>query len=172
MAGDEVELPDRPAEDLGGLESHVAMRCTVEAVAPDAQLPVEGVGQPIDIGFGGDGMVEGRVEDADLGDSGQERLAGLDALEVMGVMEGRELDALADRGLDLVRDQDGLGEVLAPVDDAVPDAVDLALLADDAVLGAEEEVQDHFDGHAVIEDLADLPDPGPAFRLVGDDGVA
>lgn len=35
-----------------------------------------------------------------------------------------------------------------------------------------EEVQDHFDGHAVVEDLADLPDPGPAFRLVGDDGVA
>ncbi len=64
---------------------------------------------------------------ADLGDAGQELLAGLDALEVVGVVQGGELDALADRGLDLVRDQDRFGEVLAAVDDAVPDAVDLGL---------------------------------------------
>ncbi len=144
----------------------------MESVAADAQLPVKGVGQPVDERFGRDRLVKGRVEDGDLGDARQEGLAGLDALEVMRIVQRGELDALADAGLDLVRDQHGLGEILAAVNDAVPDPVDLALLTDDAVLRVEEQRQDHLDGHSVVEDFADLPNPVAALGLVGDDGLA
>ena len=149
MAGDEVELLDGPAEDLGGLPGDVAVGRAVEAVAPDAQLLVEGVGQAVDEGLGGNGLVEGRVEDGRPGGRpGRSGLAGLDALEVVRVVQRGELDALADRGLDLVRDQDGVGEILAAVDDPVPDAVDLGLVMDDAVLGCWRRDEDDLDGHA------------------------
>jgi hypothetical protein len=154
MAGDDIELGRGPAQDLGGLAGHVAVGRAVEAVAADAELAVKGVGQAVDVGLGRDRLVEGRVEDADLGDPGQELFAGLDAFEVMGVVQGGELDASVDRRPDLVRDQDRFRKVFAAVNDAVPDAADLAFLLDDAVMGAEEQVQDHLDGDAVVEDLA------------------
>jgi hypothetical protein len=157
---------------LGGPMGDIAVGRAVEAVPADAQLPVEGVGQPVDEGPRRDGLMEGRVEDRDLRGPRQERLAGVDALEVVGVVQRRELDAFADGRLDLFGDHHGFGEILAAVDDAVPEAVDLALVADDAVLGMEEQGQDDLDGHAVVEDLADLADPVPPGRLVGDDGVA
>ena len=124
------------------------------------------------IGLGRDGLVEGGVEDADLGDAREERLAGLDALEVGRVVERGELDALPDGGLDLVGDQDRAREILAAVDDPVADAVDLGLVPDDAVLGVEQEGQDDLDGHLVVLDLADLADLVLALGLIGDDGVA
>ena len=61
----------------------------------------------------------------------------------------REGIALLDGGHDLVGDDDGLGELLAAVDHAVTDRVDLLHGADDAVLLVHEGVQNSRDGFVV-----------------------
>ena len=93
--------------------------------------------------------MEGGVEHGDHGHAGHELLAGLDADDVGGVVQGREGIALLDGGHDLVGDDDGLGELLAAVDHAVTDRVDLLHGADDTVLLVHESVQNSRDGFVV-----------------------
>ena len=93
--------------------------------------------------------MEGGVEHGDHGHAGHELLAGLDADDVGGIVQGREGIALLDGGHDLVGDDDGLGELLAAVDHAVTDRVDLLHGADDAVLLVNEGVQNSRDGFVV-----------------------
>ena len=93
-------------------------------------------------------------------------------LRLAGLWSGANWMHFRIGGLDLVRDQDRGGEILAAVDDPVADAVDLGLVLDDPVLGVQEEGQDHLDGDRVVRDLADLADLVLALGLVGDDRVA
>ena len=87
--------------------------------------------------------MEGGVEDADLGHVLAHDLdAGVDAGDVGGVVQGGEGGALLERGHDLVGYQHAARELLAAVDDAVADGVNLVHGAHDAVLGAGELVDD------------------------------
>ena len=73
-------------------------------------------------------------------------LAGVDADDVGGVVQGGQGDALLDGSHDLVGDEDGLGELLAAVHHAVAHSVDLVHGADDAVLGIHQSVQHGLNG--------------------------
>ena len=76
-------------------------------------------------------------------------LSGLDAYDVGVVVLVLVVIALLDGGHDLVSDDDGLGELLAAVDHAVTDRVDLLHGADDAVLLVHKGVQNSRDGFVV-----------------------
>ncbi len=172
MAGDDLQALDRALHELRGASGDIVVGGPVEAVPPDPELLVESVGEAVNERPGRDRLMKRGVENPDLEDPGEQGFAGLDPLQVVRVMQRRELDALPDRGLDLLGDQGRFGEIFAAVDDAVADAVDLALVPDDAVLGMEQQGEDHLDGDAVVQDFPDLPDLVLALRLIGDDGIA
>jgi hypothetical protein len=71
--------------------------------------------------------VERGVEDGHLGHAlAQDLPGGVDPLEVGGVVERGEVDAVLDLVHDHIVDGHGLGELLAAVDDAVADGGDVA----------------------------------------------
>ncbi len=81
------------------------------------------------IGHGGD--MEGRVEDTDIGNSLEDLLAGLDATEVGGHVQGTELHELLRLShIGLVHER-GIAEHLAAMENAMPDRIDaLSLVAE------------------------------------------
>ena len=116
-------------------------------------------------------MVKGGVENPHLGNSRKQRFAGFDSLQVVGIVERSELDALAEGGFHFFGYEDRIGEILAAVHDAVPNAIDFRFAADEAVLRMQEKSEYHFDRHTVVQDFPDLPEPVPAFGLVRDNGI-
>ena len=86
----------------------------------------------------------------------------------MGVMERRELDVLAQGLDDLSRDQDGARKRFPPVHHAVSDGMDLPFVGDDAVILAQEDRQDVFDGLCVIDDLSRDADLVPVVAHVAE----
>jgi hypothetical protein len=81
-------------------------------------------------------------------------------------MEGRELDIIPEGLDDLVRDQDGARKRFPPVHHAVADGMDLPLVGDDAVVLAQEDRQDVFDGLGVIDDFPRDPDLVPVVSVL------
>ena len=80
--------------------------------------------------------------------------AGLDALEVCGVVERAEFEALSDSDLDVLGDEHGAGEFLAAVEHSVTDSAYLIGRGNNAVLGVNERIEHKLDGCAVIGDGA------------------
>ena len=124
------------------------MAGAVEAVAADLVLLIELIRQGIGVGHRGHGLMEGGVKHGDHGGAGHQGLAGADADDVGGVVQGGQV-ALLNGGHDLVGDEDGLGELLAAMDHAVTHRVDLLHGADHAVLGIHQGVQNGLDGLGV-----------------------
>ena len=86
---DDVDLLARLPDHLPVAVGDVAVGGPVEPVTADAVLRVQVVGDGVEVGLFGQGGVEGRVEDRDLGDLFAEDLgAGVDALEVGRVVQG------------------------------------------------------------------------------------
>ena len=124
MERQDIHLVTLQTHHLAILQGDVAVRGPVEPVAPDAMAQIQVVGQAIEIGFLGQRAVEGRVEDRHLGNPlAQQVLAGLDALEVGGVVQGGQLDAVLDPGQDGLVDAHRLLELLAAVHDPVTDGI-------------------------------------------------
>ena len=121
----------------------------MEAVAADLVLFIVLVGQGVHVGLGGHGLVEGGVEHAHHGHAGHALLAGLDAGDVGGVVEGGQGDAVLQSLHDLVGDEDGAGKGLAAVHHAVTHSVDLLHGADHAVLFIHQRVQHGLNGLGV-----------------------
>ena len=76
------------AQHVDGPGGDVAVAGAVEAVAADVVLLIVLVGDGVDVGLGGHGHMEGGVEHGHLGRLGHDLLAGLDAHEIGGVVEG------------------------------------------------------------------------------------
>ena len=150
MAAYQLELLDGLAHELGAAGGDVAVAGAVEAVAADAVVLVVLIWHGIGEGLGRHALVEGGVEHGDLGhvlahDGG----AGVDAGDVGGVVQRGEGGAVLEGLHDLVGDAHGAGELLAAVDDAVADSVDLAHALHDAVLCAGQLVDDRGNGLGV-----------------------
>gem|GEM_PF-6031343 len=145
----------------------VAVRGAVETVAADAVFLVGFVGEAVEEGVLGHGLVEGGVEDADLGHAGHEFGAGVDTEDVGRVVEGCEVDAFFEGIHDLRGDEDGVGEFLGAVDDAMSNGVDFLHVFEDAVLFVGEGIKDHFYADAVVFDVGFEDDFFFAGRLMG-----
>ena len=150
MAGDELELLDGLAHELGAAGGHVAVARAVEAVAADAVVLVVFIRNGVHIGLAGHGLVERGVEHGDHRHVvAHDGAAGVDAGDVGGVVQRRKRRALLERGHDGVVDLDGAGELLTAMDDTVADGVDLLHGGDHTVLGAGQLVDDRGNGLGV-----------------------
>ena len=146
VAGDQLQLLDGLAQHGGGPLGDIFVAGAVEAIAADLVLLVILIGQGIGIGHGGHGLVEGGVEHGHHGGTRHQLLAGADADDVGGVVQGGQGVALLNGGHDLVGDAHGLGKLLAAVDHPVTHRVDLLHGGDDAVLLIHQGVQHGLDG--------------------------
>ena len=122
----------------------------MEAIAADLILGVPTVRHCVDVSLGGHGLVEGGVEHGDHGGVGHDFLAGLDAGDVGGVVQGGQGDTLADALHDSAVDDDGVGELLAAVNDTVAHGVDLGHIFDDTVVVVGQDLHDQLDGGLVV----------------------
>ncbi len=119
---------------------------SVKSVPPDLVLRVERIGNAVQVRALRHLRVKGRVEHAHLRRARQIDLACGNAPEIVRIVQRRQLDVLPERPDHFVRDQDRAGERLAAVHHAVADGVDVRLVVDDAVVPAQEDRQDVFDG--------------------------
>ena len=122
----------------------------MEAVAADAVLLVELIGQSVHEVGGLHALAPGGVEHAHHGGVGQGGLTAGDAHQVGGVVERSQGDALLHGRDDVVVDDDGAGELLTAMDHAVTHGRDLGHILDDAHLGVGQDVEDHLYGHFVV----------------------
>ncbi|KAF5029467.1 hypothetical protein DSECCO2_648310 [anaerobic digester metagenome] len=142
VAGDDVQLVQGLAQELGGLLGDVAVRGAVEAVAADAQRLVQVVGQRVKIRLLGHGLVELGVEHAHGRRVRKEFFRHFDAREVGGVVQRTQRNVVADDALGPFVDLDGLLDLFAAEQHAVTHGVDFALVGDDALLGIGDQVHD------------------------------
>ena len=122
----------------------------VEPVLADVELVVLLVGQAVHEHVRRHALVEGRVEDRHLRQPREDGLAGGDAGQVGRVVQGRDGDALLDGRAHARGDQRRVRELLAAVDHAVPDGVDLDLVLEQAVLRVEQRVLHGGHGLGVV----------------------
>ena len=133
VQADEVGLFGRLAEVAGGGGGDEFVAGAVEAVLAEAVLGVPLVGDGVEEGLGRHRLVEGRVEDGHLHRVREEFLGDLDAHQVRGVVQRAEREEVADGGLDLFVDADGVAVDFAAVQDAVAHAGDFGGVLDDAL---------------------------------------
>ena len=118
----------------------------MEAVAAQMLFGVPLGGDGITVCLRGHGHMERSVEHGDLGLAGHCLLACLDAHKVGRVVKRSERDAVADCLLAGVVDQAGGNELVAAVQDAMTDCVDLVDRLDHAVDGVDEDCHNSLDG--------------------------
>ena len=98
--------------------------------------------------------------------------AGVDALEIGGVVQGRQVRAFLDLLQDVGVDADGLGELLGPVNDPVADGVEVVPAVDACDLRPRvlHPGLDPHDGRPVIRNRFHGLKRSAAVGLEGDDG--
>ena len=97
----------------------------MEAIAAQMVFGVIFGGDGIAVGLRGHGHMERGVEHGDLGLAGHGLFAGLNAHEVGGVVQRAQGDAVADGLLAGLVDDAALNKLVAAMQDAVADSVDL-----------------------------------------------
>ncbi len=153
VAGDDVRVLGEALEQLHGARGHVAVAGAVEAVAADLVLLVQLVGQAVQVGGRGHGLVERGVEDGHLLHVREHRLRLADADEVGRVVQGGQLHVLLDRLQHVVVDDDRGGVLLAAVHHPVPDTRDLLKAAERSLVRVRERLAHHLHGRLVVRDL-------------------
>ena len=136
--------------------ARVTMRRAVEAVLPEAVLLVVLLADGVVAHVVGHRLVEGGVEDADVRDAGEDRLAGANAADVGGHVERAKRDERVELRERRVVDEGGFLEDLAAVQDAVADGVDLGEGLEDADGGVDELLRDERERLGVIVRLDGL----------------
>ena len=121
----------------------------VEAVAAQMVVGVVLGGDGIAISLRGHGHMERGVEYGNLGLARHGLLTGFDTHEVGGVVERAEGDAVADGLLAGLVDEAGGNKLVAAMEHAMADRVDLVNGLDNAVLGVNENGHDSLDGFLV-----------------------
>ena len=114
----------------------------MSAVAADVVFRVEFVGNGVEVGVLGNRLVEGRVEDGNVGNARQELLCDVEADDVRRDVKRIERIDAFDLLDDVMIDEAGLGELFAAVHDAVSDGLDLVEGFERAV---QKEVKDAFE---------------------------
>jgi hypothetical protein len=69
------------------------------------------------------------------------------------IVEGSDLEVVPDALDDFISDKDRRREGLAAMHNAVPDRMNIRPVVDDAVVSAEEDSEDVFDGADVVNDF-------------------
>ena len=155
MAGDQLQALNRLLQKLGGAVADILVARAVEAVAADAVLLIVLIGDGVHISLGGHGGVESRVKDRNIRLVLTEDLVGsLNAQNGGGVVQGSQRAQVVDGLDDLGGNQAALLELLAAVDHAVADGVDLGNTVNDLALAG---------GHL-------LHDLGECLGVGGEDG--
>jgi hypothetical protein len=125
VEGDENRTLERNPGQLDVAGNHRAIGEAVEAVASNAVLRGQLVGDGIAIGVLGHRGVKGRIEHGDHGDVGAERRSSCShARKAWGVVQRCQGLERFDRVQDVGVDQDRFREARAPVDHAMSDRVD------------------------------------------------
>ena len=145
MADDDAVRVLNAAHQLDAALGHEAVGRAMEAIAAQMVLGVIFGGDGIAVGLRGHGHMERGVEHSDLGLARHGLLAGLDAHEVGGVVQRAEGDAVADGLLAGLVDDAALNKLVAAVQDAVADSVDLVNGLDNAVLRIDQNGHDRLD---------------------------
>ncbi len=119
VAGDDLGVLEVQAGELGAHAGDELVARAVRAVAADAVLLVVLVREAVHVSVSGHRLVEGGVEGHDLRDVRENGLHGVDAQQVRRVVERGEVAAEGDLLQDVVVHEDGTGEEVAALDDAV-----------------------------------------------------
>ena len=146
MADDDLQLACGLAHQLDGALGDIAMGRAVEAVAAEMIFLIILRGDGVAIGLRGHGHMERSVEHGDLGLARHDLLAGLDAHEVGRVVERAEGDAVADGLLAGFVDDAGFNELVAAVQHAMADGIDLVRGLQNTVLRIDKDGQDGLNG--------------------------
>ena len=110
------------------------MAGSVEAVTADAVLLIILVGDGVGVSLLRHSHTEGGIKYSYVGGSGHSLLAGFDAHQVRGIVQGSQFEALADYALYIIIYNDGIAVYGAAVKHSVADGGDLAGILDHAVL--------------------------------------
>ena len=158
MAGDDAHILGLLAQELGGALAHIAMAGAMEAVAADVQIFIILVGNAVQIGLGRHGLMEGGVEHGHHGGAGHDLLAGLDAHQVGGVVQGAQGDVFADGVHNGVVNNHGLGELFAAMQHAMAHGADLGHVGHHAMILVGQGPQHvaaglHMGGHILVDDV-------------------
>ena len=132
MAAYQPKLVGATLQEVRRAQRDIVVGRAVEAVASDGVLLVELVRQSVEVRVGGQGVVERRVEDRDLGDGREEPAHLADARHHHRVMERGEGVHRLDLREHLIGDERSFGKLLAAVNDAMDDDALLAGAADHA----------------------------------------
>ena len=126
------------------------MAGAVETVAAHLVLLIVLVGHTVEVSLGRHGLMERGIKHTHHRHAGHNGLAGADADEGSGIVEGSEVGALLHLGDHLIGDDHGGGKLLAAVDETVTHSLDLIEGGDDAVLLIGESRQHLGDGGLMI----------------------
>ena len=152
VAVDDAQFFNGYAHDFSDFASYIAMARAVEAITADVVFFVEFIREAIHEGFRRHGLMESRIEDADLRNAGHDGFAGVDADDVRRIVERSHSRAFFQGFHDFIRNERGSSEFFAAMDDAVADSVDGIHGFDDAAFSVGEDVEDEFDSDLVIRD--------------------
>ncbi len=144
------------AEVFAHASRHIAMACSVEAVAADSVFLVELVRQGIHVGVFRHGLVECGVEYCYLRYAGQRLLDGLNTFQVSRVVQRCQFGALHNHLLYLRCDKYRFVELLSAVHHAVSDSVYLLQVFDAAEFLIHQCVQNQLNtngmfGHSLFD---------------------
>ena len=156
----------------GELRAHAGdelVGSSVRAVTTDPVLLVVLVRKAVHVGIGRHRLMESSVEGDDLRDGRENLLHGVDAQQVRRIVERGEVAAEGDLLEDVVIHEDGAGEEIAALDDAVTHRLDVLQGLQDARLGIRQGFQDELHAHFVVCNRDVLHDFVPAGRSVLED---
>ena len=142
MAVDDAQFFNGFAHDFSNFTGDIAMARAVEAVTADMIFLIEFVRKAVHEGFRRHGLMEGRIEDADLRYAGHNSLAGIDADDVRRIVKRSHGRAFFQGFHDFVRNERRSSEFFTAMDDAVADSIDRIHRFDDAAFSVGQNVED------------------------------
>ena len=148
MAGDELQVLQRLVEHDSRALGDVAVRRAVGAVLADGVLLVILVRKRVHVGLRRQRLEERGVEHGDHRNIRHVLLTRADAHESRLIVKRGELGKLVDLLNDVIVDEDRLVEVLAALDDTVPDRIDLVEGFDGGVVAVNKRVQ--YERHGCV----------------------
>ena len=150
MAYDNLQILPCLAEQLCRPRRYVVMACTVESVTAHLVLLIILVWKPVQISLLGHCLVKCRVKYCHHRHIRHNFPARVDSDKVCRIVERRKVVTRLDCLQHFVIDDNGAGEFLAAVHNAVPDCIDFIQRLDYAVAGIRKRVNHKLHSHGMI----------------------